>query len=209
MIRVAIIDDHSLIREGLRRIIEQEADIRVTGEASDAAEAMMVLSKGLADVVILDVSLPDKSGLDLLKEIRHAFKIHVLILSMHPVDRYGVRAIRAGALGYLTKETPGEVLIKAIRAAHSGKRFVPPSLGEALANDAAGDSSVDPHKKLSERELSIMLLIARGKTRMEIARKLNLSPETISAYRKRILQKLRLSTSVEISRYAFENHLIE
>ncbi len=209
MINIGIVDDHTMIREGLKMIIEQEPDLRVVAEAGDAAGALAVLEKNNVDVVILDISLPDRNGIELLKDLRRSYKARVLVLSMHPENRYGVRAIQAGALGYMCKDTAGRYLAGAIRTVHSGKMYIPPSLGEVLANNAVMGVGPRPHEDLSDRELEIMVLIASGKTRDEISRKLNLSPATISTYRKRVLDKLGLATSVEIYRYAYENDLID
>lgn len=208
MIRILLIDDHTMFRQGLRRLIEHESDMEVVAEASNGVEGLDYLRKHTADVLLLDISLPGKNGLEILKEVKgETDPPRVLMLSMHPEERFGVMAVKSGADGYLTKESAADELVEAIRRITRGRKYIPPLLAEALADGSRRDDGVPPHETLSARELSVMLLIGEGKTPTEIARELNLSPPTVSTYRKRILTKLNVNTTVEIMKYVMENHL--
>jgi DNA-binding NarL/FixJ family response regulator len=210
MIKILIADDHVLIREGLKKILKAASDINVVGEAQNAREIFQELKRELVDVAILDISLPGKSGLELLKDLRQQYpKLPVLILSMHPEDRFAIRALRAGAAGYVTKESAAEELIKAIRKVVQGRKYVSPALAEKLAFDLETDTGKPLHENLSDREYQVMCMIASGKTVRQIAKELFLSMSTINTYRARILEKMNMKTDAELIRYAVQNQLVD
>ena len=210
MIKVFITDDHSLIREGLKKLLKDEMDIKVAGEAGNAKDTMEFVLKNNLDVLVLDINLPDKSGLDLLKELKE-FKpeLRVLILSMHPEDRFAMRVLRAGAYGYVTKESAGEELVKAIRKVYDGGKYVSAALAEKLVFEIQSGSDKPLHEMLSDREFQVFQLIAAGKTLAEIADGLSLAVTTISTYRARILEKLNLHSNAELIHYAITNKLLD
>lgn len=210
MVRILIADDHALIREGLKKILKAAQDISVVGEAQNAREVMEEVKKQELDVVILDISLPGKSGLELLKDLKQEYPaLPILILSMHPEDRFAVRALKAGAAGYVTKESAVEELVKAIRKVVHGRKYVSPALAEKLAFDLETDTGKPPHESLSDREYQVMCLIAVGKSVREIAGELFLSISTVNTYRGRILEKMNMKTDAELIRYAVQNQLID
>ncbi len=210
MVEVFITDDHSLIREGLKKILNDEKDIHIKGEAGNAKSTLDFVLKNELDILILDLNLPDKSGLDLLKELK-ALKpeLKILILSMHPEDRFAMRVLRAGASGYITKESAGEELVKAIRKVEHGGKYVSESLAEILAFEIQGGTDKPIHELLSDREFQVMQLIASGKTLAEIANLLSLAVTTVSTYRARILEKLNLHSNAEMIYYVLTNKLVE
>jgi two-component system invasion response regulator UvrY len=209
MIRVLVVDDHAILRRGLRALLSDAFTRAEFGEASNAEQAMEQLRNKTWDVALLDVTLPGKSGLDLLKELKDGWpKLPVLVLSVHPEDQFAVRALKAGAEGYMTKESVPEELVEATRRILAGGRYVSPTLAEKLALGVRKDSTLTPHETLSDREHEVMCHIASGKTVTEIARELSLSVKTISTYRARILEKLDLRNSAEITRYAIQNGLV-
>jgi two-component system, NarL family, invasion response regulator UvrY len=209
MIRLLLIDDHALIRAGIRRILEAHGDIEVAAEAGTGAEALEVIRTDRFDIILLDLSLPDYSGIDLMKSIRSLLPHQkILVLSMHPEENYARRLIRAGAAGYLNKEAAPELLISAIRKIASGGRFVSPALAELLAIDLAEDASEAPHERLSDREFEVFERIVRGESVSEIARDLHLSPKTISTHRSRILLKMDLRNNADLIRYAIDQGLL-
>jgi len=209
MIRVLIVDDHAIVRRGLRELLSDEFRGAAFGEASTAQQALEQISKKEWDVALLDITLPGRSGLDLLKEVKAARpRLPVLVLSVHPEDQFAVRVLKAGAEGYLTKESAPEELVNAIRKILAGGQYVSPTLAEKLALGLRKDSTRAPHETLSDREYEIMCCIASGKTVTEIARELSLSPKTISTYRARLLEKLRVKNNAEIIRYAIRNGLV-
>lgn len=210
MIRIFITDDHSLIREGLKKIINDEKDISIIGEAGNAKDTMsFVLSKNI-DILILDLNLPDKSGLDLLKELKSLKpELKILILSMHPEDRFAMRVLRAGASGYITKESVGEELVRAIRKVYNGGKYVSESLAEMLAFEIQGGGDKPIHEILSDREFQVLQMIASGKTLAEISETLSLAVTTISTYRARVLEKLNLHSNAELIHYAITNKLLD
>jgi len=209
MIRILIVDDHAILRRGLRALLSDEFHGAAFGEASNARQALEQLRKEKWDVALLDITLPGKSGLDLLKEFKAASpKLPVLVLSAHPEDQFAVRVLKAGAGGYMTKESAPEELAKAIRKVLAGGQYVSPALAEKLASRVRKDITLTPHETLSDREYEIMCLIASGKTVTEIAGELSLSPKTISTYRARILEKLGVRNSAEIVQYATQNNLL-
>jgi two-component system, NarL family, invasion response regulator UvrY len=209
MIRVLIVDDHAILRRGLRALLADEfADARF-GDASNAEQALEQVGKEEWDVVLLDITLPGKSGLDLLKELKaERPTLPVLVLSVHPEDQFAVRVLKAGAAGYMTKESAPEELVQAIRKILAGGRYVSPTLAERFALSVRKDFTRTPHETLSDREHEIMCRIASGKTVTEIAAELSLSVKTISTYRARILEKLGVKNSAEIILYAIRNGLV-
>lgn len=212
IIKVIVTDDHSLVREGLKKIVSQGSiDIRVVNETSTAAELLELLSRELPDIVILDITLPGRNGLDVLKEIKDLYpKLPVLILSMHPEDRFATRAIKAGAAGYLTKSGIADELIKAIRViVTQNKRYISPLVAEQLAQQMDMNSEKLLHEKLSDREYQVLCMIASGKKISKIAEELSLSVQTIHTYRSRIKEKMNMNSNVELTRYAIQNELID
>jgi len=210
MIRVFITDDHSLIREGFKKILKDENDITIAGEAGNAKTTQDLVFKDEVDILILDLNLPDKSGLDLLKELKAVRpELKILILSMYPEERFAMRVLRAGASGYVTKESAGEELVKAIRKVYSGGKYVSESLAEMLAFEIQGGADKPVHEFLSDREFQVLQLIASGKTLAEIAEILSLAVTTVSTYRARILEKLNLHSNAELIHYAITNKLFE
>jgi DNA-binding NarL/FixJ family response regulator len=210
MIRVLVVDDHAVVRRGVVQIVGEAAEMRCTGEAATGRDALRLAAENEYDVAVLDIHLPDGSGLDVLKQLR-AFKpgLPVLILSMYPEQQYATRALKAGAAGYLTKESvPGE-LVAALRAVSRGERYVSRALAGALADQVAGAAGPEPHQALSDREDQVLRLLAAGKTVSQIAEELALSVKTVSTYRGRILAKLGLETTAALVRYALERGLVE
>ena len=209
MIRVLIADDHTLFREGLKKIIAGTSDIAVAGEASNGNEVLARLKEDSFDVLVLDISMPGKDGLEVLKEVRTRYqRLPVLMLSMFSEEQYATRVLKAGASGYLTKESAPDVLITAVRKAARGERYVSPTLAEKLASSLTDDLRKQPHERLSDREYQIMRLIASGKRMKEIAHLLSLGPTTISTYRARILEKMGMASNAELTLYASQNNLL-
>ena len=209
MIRVLIADDHPIIRKGLSEILAEAPDVVVSGEAGNGREALRQAGEGTCDLVLLDISMPDKHGLDVLAEMKDRKPaLPVLILSMYPEEQYALRALKAGASGYLVKDSAPEELVAAIRKAAAGGVYVSPALAERLAVRLGGTFSGPPHEALSQREFQVLCLIAQGQTVGEIAVALFLSPKTVSTYRRRILTKMDLSNNAELMRYAMENRLV-
>jgi len=210
MINILIADDHTIVRKGLKQILAETQDMVVAGEASNGFEVMEKVRNNHYDVLLLDISMPGKSGLDILKELKMENpKLPVLVLSMYPEEQYAVRVLRAGASGYLTKESAPEELVVAMRKVARGKKYVSPSLAEKLAVDLEVDASKPPHETLSDREYQVLCMIASGKTVGEIAEKLLLSAKTISTYRARILEKMNMKNSAELTHYAIQNKLVD
>lgn len=210
MIKVLVADDHAIVRRGLRQILSETPDIMVGGEASTAQEVVRLLTDERWSVVVLDLSLPGSSGLELLSRIRreHA-NVPVLVLTVHPEDQYAVRCIKAGAAGFLTKESAPDKLIEAVRKVASGGRWVSPELAETLASVLAGESKGAPHERLSDREFEIFRMLASGKTVSQVAQELALSVKTVSTHRTRILRKMEMTNNAELTHYAVRNHLVE
>jgi len=210
MIRVLIADDHAVVRRGVRQILEETSDIEVTGEAASASELWPKVREGRFDAVVLDVNLPGRSGLELLGDLkRERPELPVLILTVHSEDQYAVRALKAGASGFLTKESAPEKLVDAIRKIAEGRRFITPEVAEKLASSVARGDGGPPHEALSDREFQILKMIASGKTVSQIGRELALSVKTISTHRTRILKKMNLKTNAELTHYAIRNGLVE
>lgn len=210
MISILIADDHVLVREGLKKILKSESDMTVAAEAMTAQQVFQRIKAKKPDIVLLDISMPGASGLEVLEELKRDYpKLPVLILSMHPEDRFAVRAFKTGASGYITKESAVEELVKAIRKIVGGGKYVSVTLAEKLASELETDQTKLPHELLSNREFQIMRMIAAGKKIGAIAEELSLSPSTVNTYRVRILEKMKMQNNSELMRYAIENHLIE
>lgn len=210
-LRILIADDHAIVRHGLRQILTGIEDMTVAGEAEDGVKAMQMIRNGEWDVVLLDVSMPERNGIDTLKMIKKECpRLPVLMLSMHPEEQYAVRALKAGAAGYLSKHSAPELLVSAIRQVASGKKYVSPAVAEQLAN-AISDEDADrpPHEKLSDREYQTLCLMASGKTLTQIGEELNLSVKTVSVYRARLLEKMNLKNNAELTHYALKHGLVE
>lgn len=208
--RILIADDHAVVRHGLKQILASAFKRAVFGEAANSQEALERVWKEPWDVVILDLTMPGRSGLEVLKEIKRARpKLPVLILSMHPEDQFAVRLLKAGASGYMTKESAPEELVGAVNKAVAGGRYVSLQLAEKLASLIVHDVQAAPHESLSDREFLILRLIASGKPVGAIARELSLSVKTISTYRARLLEKMCMSNNSELVHYAFQNQLVE
>lgn len=210
MIKVTIVDDHSIVRLGLTKILQEESDIEVVGEAEDYKSLMESIKQVQPDVVILDISLPGKNGLEIIKELKQNYPaIRSLMLSMHPEDRFSVRAIKAGAYGYVTKESAANELVNAIRKIYSGGKFITQTVAEMLADTFDQEFDKPAHERLSDREFQILRMITTGKKTKEIAQELFLSPATVATYRTRILDKMQLKSNVELTNYVLRHNLIE
>lgn len=210
MIRILIADDHAILRRGLREILARELLEVVCGEAGNAPELLREVESHEWDLVILDVSMPGRSGVDVLKDLKRTRpRLPVLVLSMHPEDQYGKRVLKAGAAGYMNKESAPEELIGAIRKVLAGGRYVSSELAEKLALDLHEESGRPLHEALSDREFEVLRMIALGKTVGQIAEELHLSVATVSTYRARILDKMHASTNAELMHYALRNRLVD
>ncbi len=210
MIKVLIADDHAILRRGLTEILARELEGAVCGEAKDAQEVVAKVQSERWDLVILDLSMPGRSGLDVLRDIKGMQpKLPILVLSMHPEDQYGKRILKAGASGYMNKESAPEELIRAIRKVLAGGRYVSPALAEKLVMDLNEDVTRPVHETLSDREFEVLRMIASGKTVTQIAEELHLSAATVSTYRARILEKMKMTTTAQLMRYALSNHLVD
>ena len=210
MIRLLIVDDHTIVRHGLRQVVSESADIEVAAEAGSSAEAVRLLRENTYDMVLLDISLPDKNGIETLKQIkRDKPELPVIMLSMHGEDEFGVRALKAGASGYVHKQNAHDQLETAIRQVASGRRYISPDLAEELARSIGESSEKRPHELLSDREFDTLRMLASGKSLTEIAESLSISPKTVSVYRTRLLEKMKLKNNAEIAHYAIKNGLIE
>ena len=210
MIRILIADDHAIVREGLKQILAETPDIIVSDEARNGQEVLDKVSKNDYDVVLLDISMPGRSGIEILKLLKSEQpKLSVLILSMYSEEQYALRAIRGGAAGYLTKESAPDELIDAIRKVSLGRKYISPSVAEKLAVNIEEDIAKAPHETLSDREYQVMCMIASGSTIKEIAEELSLSVKTISTYRSRILEKMNMKSNAALTHYAVQNRLVD
>lgn len=208
--RVAVVDDHELVRIGLKQIIEAESDFSWVGDAATGREALDMLRTKPCDVLLLDLSLPDMSGLDVLRRIKsHHETIATLVLSAYPEKQYGLNVLRAGASGFVSKTAAPDELCRAIRAAVRGGRYVSPELAEVLVNGMQGASSEPPHAVLSEREFQIFCKLAEGQSVTEIGATLFLSVKTVSTYRTRILEKMGMKSNADMTYYAIKNDLVQ
>jgi two-component system, NarL family, invasion response regulator UvrY len=208
--RILICDDHPIVRKGLREILQAEGNAIVIGEAANAQDALDLARKQPWDAVVLDITMPGRSGLEFLKQLREERpNLPVLVLSVHPAEQYARRVLRAGASGYLTKESVPDELLTAVRRIVRGGRYISPSVAEALAADLARSDDELPHQGLSDREFEILRLVASGKRPSEIADELHLSVKTVSTHRARVLQKLNLRTTAQLMRYAVKHSLVD
>ncbi len=208
--KILIADDHPLIREGFKKILDREVGLTVAGEATNANEVFTFLRKHPCDLVVLDITMPGRSGLDILEDIhRQHPEVKILILSIHPESRFAIRALKAGAHGYLTKDSAPEELVTAIRKIQQGDKYISPQLAQHIAHRLGPEQAVLPHERLSNREMEVFLNIAAGKTIQEIANALNVSPSTVNTYRNRILEKMGLKSNADIIHYAMRNHLVD
>jgi len=208
MLKILIADDHDVVQKGLRQILTDEFGEIEFGQAKNTAEALEVVKKKKWDVMVLDISMPGRSGLDVLKEVKQNYPhIPVLVLSVHPEDQYAVRALKAGASGYLTKDSASEELVKAVRQLCDGRKFVSQSLAEKLASLLDKEAEQSPSDLLSDREFQVLRMIAAGKSIKEIADELSLSIKTVSTYRTRILEKLNIRTNAQLMQYAIQQGL--
>ena len=210
-IRILIVDDHAILRAGVREMLADEADLEVVGEAGSAEETLRLLNEGTkVDVVVLDISMPGQSGIELLKHLRtERPELAILVLSMHPERSFAVRLMRAGANGYVPKMIVPAELVRAVRAVGAGRRYITPIVAELLASDLASSEEGPLHNRLSERELQVFTRIARGVAPALMATELGLSVKTVSTYRARILEKMGMRSNAEIAAYAVRNQLVD
>jgi len=210
MLKVLIADDHPVVREGLKQIVTETQDMVVAGEANNGQEVLNKIREGDYDVIVLDITMPGRNGMDVLRQLRSERpRLPVLILSIHSEEQYALRALRAGASGYLTKESAPDELVVAIRKVSWGGKYISSSLAEKLAFKLEIGREEAPHETLSDREYQVMCMIASGKTVKEIAQELSLSEKTISTYRSRILEKMKMKNNAELTYYAIKNQLVD
>jgi DNA-binding NarL/FixJ family response regulator len=210
MTRVLLVDDHAVVRQGLKQVLAESLPDATFGDAASADEALRMVRTAPWDIVVLDISLPGKSGIEALKELRAAHpRLPVLVLSMHPEEQFAVRALKAGAAGYVTKRTAARDVVAAVRKVLSGGRYVSASLAERLAAQTQAGSVEAPHETLSDREYQVFRLLAIGKTVKQIGKELRLSPQTVSTHRTHILEKMGMQTNAELIQYAMENQIRE
>lgn len=208
-IKVLLVDDHVIVRNGVKLMLGEADDIAVDGEAGNAQEALQLVKSQEFDVALLDIAMPGKNGLDLLKQLRSEFpKLAVLILSTYSEEIYAMRALKLGAAGYLTKDSPTNALINAVRKAASGGKHVSPAMMEKLVSSIGSSSTPATHEALSNRELEVLKMIASGASLVKIAETLHLSPHTVTTYRARIMEKMGVTSNAELTRYAIENGLL-
>jgi two-component system invasion response regulator UvrY len=209
MIRIVIADDHAIVRRGLRQLLEEESDIEIVADVSNASELVSLLRKEECHVLLLDMTMPDKHGLEVLDEVRQEFSaLKVLVLSMHPAEHFGIRALKAGASGYLTKDSDPDNIIKAIRKISSGGKFITPELAELIELQLHHKPTENPHELLSSREFAVFLLLAHGRSNADIANELSLSVKTVNNYRMRVMQKMNLKNNAELITYAHRHDLV-
>jgi DNA-binding NarL/FixJ family response regulator len=210
MIRIAIVDDHAVVRAGLRQFLTEQMDFQVTGEAANGREALDIVRRKDADVIVLDLSMPDQNGVDLLAAIKaREPDLPILILSGFPETHYATTLLRQGAAGYLNKECDPEEIVRAIRTVARGRKYITPAVGELLADGLNGNPDALPHEQLSERELQVFLRLAKGETVGNIADSMSLSVKTVSTYRSRVMEKLKLASNSDLTYYALKNGLIQ
>lgn len=210
MINILVVDDHALIRKGMKQILDDTEDLRVTGEAENGAQAIRLAQANCYDVVLLDITMPDRNGIDVLRQLKiNHPQLPVLMLSMHPEEQYAVRSMKAGAAGYLSKQSVPTQLVTAIRQVASGKKYISSELAERLADSLSRGYEEQLHQILSNREYQTLCLMASGKTLSEIADAMSLSAKTVSVYRARLLEKMKMKSNAEAIRYAINNHLID
>ena len=210
MIRIGIADDHAIVRDGLRRFLSDNVDLRVTGEACNGREALELARGGDVDVLLMDISMPDQSGIDALVAIKARYPdLPVLVLSGFPESHYATTLLRQGASGYLNKECDPEEIATAIRTVFRGRKYISPAVAELLADGLSGDCDKPAHEQLSERELQVFLRLAQGETIGNMAKAMFLSVKTVSTYRTRVLEKLKLASNSDLTYYALKNGLIQ
>lgn len=210
MIRILIADDHPIVREGLRRILAEHSDMRLVDEAVDGNEVIAKIGTADVDVLLLDVNMPGPGFLNTLRRVTSERPdIRVLVLSVHPEDQFGVRSLRAGAAGYLTKERTPEELVEAIRRVHQGGKYITPALAESMAFHLGTNVEAPPHELLSDREFEVLGMLGSGRSVTEIAAHLTLSPKTVSTYKTRVLEKLKLKNGAALIRYTLEHGLVD
>ncbi len=210
MIRIMITDDHAIVRQGLRQILSETDDLKVTGEAETGFQAIKIVRQKTFDVMLLDISLPDRNGIEILKQVKKDQpNLAVLVLSMHTEHEFAVRALKAGAAGYLNKQSAPAQLVTAIRQVAAGDKYVSPTVAQELANAIGTDVDQPLHDSLSDREFQTLCQIAAGKTLADISAEMFLSPKTVSVYRARLLEKLKLTNNSELIRYAIKNKLVD
>ena len=210
MIRILVADDHAVVREGVKRIVADTSDLVVAAEASQSQEVLSKVAARTCDVVLLDISMTGRSGLEILQQLKRAHPaLPVLVFSVHPENQYALRVFKAGASGYLTKDSIPEELVTAIRKVVRGGHYVSPSLAEHLVLEVTTGSDKPPHANLSDREYQVLCLLASGKTATEIAKELSLSVKTVSTHRSRILAKMHMKTNAELMHYAIRHRLVE
>lgn len=209
MIDVILCDDHALIRRGIRDTLSDATDIRVVGEAGDYGELRALMRNRRCDVLVLDINLPGRSGLDVLHALKdEGADVRVLIVSMYPEDQYAIRALRAGAAGYVNKGGDPQLLVQAVRTVAQGRKYVTPETAQMLVDSLNAPATDNPHERLSDRELQTLVMIASGKRLADIASELMLSPKTVSVYRARVLEKLAMANNAELTVYAIKNGLV-
>ena len=209
VIKVLICDDHALIRRGIRDTLADAGDIEVVGEAGDYGELRALLRGTACDVLVLDINLPGRSGLDVLHALKdEGSPLRVLVVSMYPEEQYAIRALRAGAYGYVNKAGDPQLIVSAVRTVAQGRKYVTPEIAQMLVESLTAPAAGNPHEKLSDRELQTLVMIASGKRLSDIAEQLKLSPKTVSVYRARVLEKLALSNNSEMTVYAIRNGLV-
>lgn len=210
MINILVVDDHALIRKGLKMLLEESPEFEVKGEAETGAQAIKMVREQHFDLILLDISLPDKHGMDVLKQLKmEQPDIKVIVLSMYPEDQYGMRALKAGAVGYINKQSAPEKLVGAIQQVISGKKYISETMAEQLLSNLIGDSQELPHQRLSNREYQTLCLMSSGNSLTEISEIMMLSPKTVSVYRARMLEKMNFKNNAEAVHYAIAHHLVD
>ncbi len=210
MIKIAIVDDHALVRAGLRQYLSEQVDLQVVAEAANGREALDIVRKGMVDVLVMDLSMPEQSGVDALAAIRaRAPELPVLILSGFPEAHYATTLLRQGASGYLNKECDPEEIVTAIRTVARGRKYITPAVAELLADNLGGNADKPLHEQLSEREFQVFLRLAKGETIGHMADSLSLSVKTVSTYRTRVMEKMKLESNSDLTYYALKNGLIQ
>ncbi|MDB5776474.1 MAG: DNA-binding response regulator [Herbaspirillum sp.] len=210
VLKVLIADDHPIVIEGLKHICGEAGDLAVAGVAATGLDAIKLCRKVGADILLLDIALPDRSGVEVLKQLRKELpKLPILMLSVHREEQYAIRCLKAGAAGFLNKQAVPDELINAVRMILSGRKYISPSLAQELANQIGVDHEAPLHKDLSDREYQTLIMIASGKTVSDIASELSLSVKTVSMYRSRLLTKMKLRHNAELTHYAIKNHLVD
>jgi DNA-binding NarL/FixJ family response regulator len=210
VIRILVVDDHAIVRQGLRQVIAEAPGMRVVGEAANGQEALELARQLELDVAIVDISMPGRGGLEVLKDLKAEHPgLALMVLSMHAEEQYAIRCLRDGASAYLTKGSTPEELVRAIRAVAAGRRYVTPSIAERLAEHLDQDAARPPHERLSDRELQVLVLIGKGRSVADIAGELSLSVKTVSTYRSRVLEKMGMGSTAQLIRYAVQTGLAD